>query len=170
MAGFENEIGGHRIQRVPPNDRKGRVHTSTVTVSVLADDATADFALRECDLSMRWFSGTGKGGQHRNKHQNSVEMTHVPTGISRSSQTRSRETSLKNARDELEKAVRQASEAKRHHDRNAVRSGQIGLGMRGDKRRTWRMRDNIVTDDVTGRSTTYERALKGYVDDLWAAS
>lgn len=165
-----NEVGGHRIQRVPRNDRRGRIHTSTVTVSVLdgVDDGVA--ALRDEDLTYRWFSGTGKGGQHRNKHQNSVEITHIPTGLSRSAQTRSRETSLRDARGELERAVLASAAATRHDAINRIRSNQVGLGMRADKRRTWRMRDDQVTDDLTGRTTSFARAMKGYIDDLWPRS
>lgn len=146
------------------------MHTSTVTVSVLdhVDDRVT--AMRDCDLTYRWFSGTGKGGQHRNKHQNSVEITHVPTGLSRSAQTRSRETSLRDARGELERAVLAGASADRHGAINRIRASQIGLGMRADKRRTWRMRDDRVSDDITGRSTTFTRAMKGYVDDLWPRS
>lgn len=123
--------------------------------------------MRDCDLTYRWFSGTGKGGQHRNKHQNSVEITHVPTGLSRSAQTRSRETSMRDAKGELERAVMRFQTSGRHAAVNQLRSSQIGLGMRADKRRTWRMRDDQVVDDVTGRSTTFTRAMKGYIDDLW---
>jgi len=167
VPGFRNETGGHRIQRVPRGERRGRVHSSTVTVSVLEETASDAFALKDDDVRMRWFSGTGAGGQHRNKHQNSVELIHVPTGMSRTAQTRSRDTSLRDARQALEKAL-----AERHRDMtasvvNSTRTGQIGTGERSDKRRTLRFQDDRVTDHVTGRSTSLSRFMKGDIDDLW---
>jgi peptide chain release factor 1 len=151
---------------VPEGERNGRVHSSTVTVSVLEqDDAT--FRLDDRDLRLRWFSGTGKGGQHRNKHQNSVEVVHVPTGVSRSAQTRSRETSLREARTALEKALAQRHEGRAAASTNRVRTEQIGTGERSDKRRTLRFRDDRVVDHFTGRTTSVTRFMKGDISGLW---
>lgn len=167
LAGFSDEVGGHRIQRIPAGDRRGRVHSSTVTVSLLDGPARTTSTIRDRDLSMRWFSGTGAGGQHRNKHQNSLELTHLPTGISRTAQTRSRANSLESARTQLEEAVRRHFEHDARGRENAVRTAQIGSGMRADKRRTYRFRDDVVNDDLTGRSTSCTRFMRGAVDQLW---
>ena len=81
LSGLFNESGGHRIQRVPPTERKGRVHTSTVTVAVM-DPITVQAAIRsESEFVVEWFSGTGAGGQHKNKHMNSCRLTHKATSI-----------------------------------------------------------------------------------------
>jgi len=167
IPGFRHEAGGHRIQRVPRGERAGRVHSSTVTVSVLDATGASAFVLDDRDLRLRWFSGTGAGGQHRNKHQNSVEVIHVPTGISRSAQTRSRETSLRDARQALETALAERHRADAACGVNAARASQIGSGERSDKRRTLRFQNDRVTDHVTGRSTTLSRFMKGGVDGLW---
>lgn len=167
IDGFANEVGGHRIQRVPAGDRRGRVHSSTVTVSLLEGPSTSPTTLDDVDLSMRWFSGTGAGGQHRNKHQNSVELVHLPTGISRTAQTRSRVSSLVAARSELEAAVVDHMRRGAHHEANATRAAQIGSGMRADKRRTYRFRDDLVSDDLTGRTAKCSRFMKGELDLLW---
>ena len=102
--GLDNEPGGHRIQRVPPTERKGRVHTSTVTVAVL-DPSIAQTAIQDRDLRVEWYSGTGAGGQYRNKHQNSCRITHIPTGIQATAQCRSRENSYTEARAAIEQRV-----------------------------------------------------------------
>ena len=167
MQGFRHEAGGHRIQRIPKGERNGRVHSSTVTVSVLDGAAPAAFTLDDRDLRLRWFSGTGSGGQHRNKHQNCVEVIHVPTGISRSAQTRSRETSLRDARTALEQALSERHASNGAARINATRADQIGSGERSDKRRTLRFRDDRIVDHVTGRSTSVTAFLKGEVDALW---
>jgi len=146
------------------------VHTSTVTVSVLADDERRAFELREADLEYRWFSGTGAGGQHRNKKMCSLELIHLPTGISRTAQGRSREANAKDARAELLAALSQAHGDDAHRDRNATRAAQVGLGMRADKRRTYRFQDDRVVDHETGRSAKATHFMRGRIDLLWPQS
>lgn len=168
MPGFRNEAGGHRIQRIPPTEKRGRVHSSTVTVAVIERSASVrDATIAERDLRIRWFSGTGAGGQHRNKHQCSVELTHLPTGITRKAETRSRENSMRLALTSLEEAVSTGMAKQASAAVNDDRSRQIGLGMRADKRRTWRFRDDSVTDDLTGMTTSCSRAMRGHVDAMW---
>lgn len=170
MPAFRNEAGGHRIQRVPVTERRGRVHTSTVTVSVLDDASRAAVALNEKDLEYRWFSGTGAGGQHRNKKMCSLELIHKPTGISRTAQGRSREANAKEARYELERALAEMHGGAAHAERNAIRSAQVGLGMRADKRRTYRFQDDSVVDHVTGRNMKATQFMRGRIDQLWPKS
>jgi len=136
-------------------------------VSVLDTPGGEGADLREADVRERWFSGTGAGGQHRNKHQNSVELLHVPTGLKRTAQTRSRESSRRLAWEALAEAVAAQSETLAALDTNRQRSGQIGLGMRADKRRTYRFRDDRVVDDLTGLSAACSKVMRGHVDLLW---
>ena len=131
------------------------------------DGATETTGLRDGDISVRWFSGTGAGGQHRNRHLDSVELVHLPTGIRRSAQTRSRANGMADARSRLEAAFRDHGRRGAHLQSNAVRGAQIGTGERSDKRRTYRFRDDLVTDDVTGLSAKCSRFMKGDVDLLW---
>ena len=167
LAGFLNETGGHRIQRVSANERRGRVHSSTVTVAVLEGSRQKIIGIDDNDLTARWFSGTGKGGQHRNKHQTSVELTHIPTGLSRSSQTRSRETSMKDAREALEEAVAALVASEHGAAVNGTRNAQIGIGMRSDRRRTYRFQEDRVVDHLTGMSAKAGAFMRGRVDLLW---
>ena len=168
LSGLENECGGHRIQRVPPTERKGRVHTSTVTVAVIdriAENRSASIPI--CDLKIEWYSGTGAGGQHRNKHQNSCRITHIPSGLVATAQTRSRQNSYDLAIQSIQLAV--DTEAKRCYNNNiaSTRKDQVGSGMRGDKIRTYRFQDDRVQDHVTQKVASTKKVLQGNFDLLW---
>lgn len=170
VKGFDNEIGSHRVMRVPPTEKRGRVHTSTVTVSVLRGGAKSlPYDQRsDDDFTYRLFSGTGAGGQHRNKHQNSVVMTHIPTGLKRTSVGRSKERNLVAAKEALLADLDEAKAQALHRGENIVRAKQIGTGGRGDKRRTYRFQDDMVVDHHTGKQTTCKRFMRGGIDSLWA--
>lgn len=165
IGALKNEAGGHRIQRVPPTERRGRVHTSTVTVSVLEEGQVA-VRLDKQDLEYRWFSGTGKGGQHRNKHQNCLELTHLPTGLKQTATGRSRDTNEREAKDALLLKLQQVSTGQANDATNAIRSGQIGCGMRGDKRRTYRFQDDQIVDHLTGKKMSCQQFMSGNIEKL----
>lgn len=170
IPGFRHEAGGHRIQRIPENEKRGRVHSSTVTVSVLneAETANADLMRRgKEDFTYRWFSGTGKGGQNRNKVQACLELTHRPTGTSVTIQGRSRVANEREAMDALVAKLAATAGSARHAATNDVRSKQIGTGMRGDKRRTLRFQDDAVVDHVTGKTCKASQFMRGNIDLLW---
>jgi peptide chain release factor 1 len=146
---------------VPPNDKRGRVQTSTITVAVLPEPGVAELRLRPEDLEMVVCRGSGPGGQHRNKTETCVIITHVPTGVavrceSERSQHQNRETALGLLRARLHAAARERHDAARAEDRRR----QVGSGMRGDKRRTIRCQEGVVVDHATGRTWSlrdYER-------------
>lgn len=171
LSGLSNEIGGHRIQRVPPNEKRGRVHTSTVTVALTSSLAVSSSdPLRqrsEEDFRVEWFSGSGAGGQHRNRHLNCSRIVHVPTGLKQERQGRSREANYRDAMAALiamlDGRLRSGSKAVE----DDVRRQQIGSGMRGDKRRTYRFQDDTVVDHVTGKSMQASKAMRGLMDGLW---
>ena len=163
---LQNECGGHRVQRIPPTERKGRVHTSTVTVAVI--DATVKrVELRESDLEISWYSGTGAGGQHRNKHQNSCRILHKPTGIVATAQCRSRVNSEQEARAAVEARVVGRCSAKHYEVLSKERKDQVGSGMRGDKMRTYRFQDDTVTDHNSGKRANLTSVMKGNFNLLW---
>jgi peptide chain release factor 1 len=168
LSGLDNEPGGHRIQRVPPTERKGRVHTSTVTVAVIDTSAPLiKVTIPTSDLKIEWYSGTGAGGQYRNKHQNSCRITHLPTGTTAKAECRSRTNSLNQAMSELDSRI--DSELKRLHNSKVAdnRRTQVGSGMRGDKIRTYRFQDDSVQDHITGCRAKCSAVLKGNIDLLW---
>lgn len=158
---FRDEGGGHRWQRVPPNERRGRVHTSTITVAVLAEPTRAELVIPPRDLETKTCLASGAGGQHLQKTETAVTLTHLPTGLSvrcqsERSQHQNRETALALLRARLHAAEQAKRDAARAEDRRR----QVGSGMRGDKRRTVRCQDGVVVDHPTGRTWTlraYER-------------
>jgi len=167
LSGLLNEAGGHRIQRVPPTERKGRVHTSTVTVAVV-DPQVISTVIRDHDLAIDWYSGTGAGGQHRNKHQNSCRITHIPTGITAKAECRSRTNSLAEATQAIQKRVDQLLQNRYNNDLASDRKTQVGTGMRGDKIRTYRFQDDQVQDHVTGKRASTKKVLQGNFELLWS--
>ncbi len=166
LSGLDNEAGGHRIQRVPPTERRGRTHTSTVTVAII-DPTIPQMSLNDRDIQIEWYSGTGAGGQHRNKHQNSCRLTHIPTGITAISQCRSRQNSLDEAKTALEKKVIDTLYRDHKSSQASNRKQQVGSGQRGDKIRTYRFQDDMVHDHRTGKHASCERVMKGQLNLLW---
>lgn len=166
LSNLQNESGGHRIQRVPPTERKGRIHTSTVTVAI-TDPELQISTYKDSDFRIEWYSGTGAGGQHRNKHQNSCRITYLPTGQVATAQCRSRQNSLEQAKSALLETLNTQAhkEFKQHLDTD--RKLQVGSGMRGDKIRTYRFQDDTVKDHNTGQSASASKVLKGYFDLMW---
>lgn len=163
---LDNESGGHRIQRIPPTERNGRVHTSTVTVAVM-DPTIEEFTFKETDLKVEWYSGTGAGGQHRNKHQNSCRLTHKPTGKVVTAQCRSRQNSLEQAKTALIKELASIAYAQHRNVTDIDRKQKVGSGMRGDKIRTYRFQDDVVKDHITGKTSSVKQVLKGNFDLIW---
>jgi peptide chain release factor 1 len=159
---FENEPGGHRWQRIPPTEKRGRVQTSTVTIAVLKQPTETQIRLRPEDLEFSACRGSGAGGQHRNVTDSAVILKHVPSGLtvrceSERSQHQNRETATSLLRARLWEAKQTEASGARAEDRRR----QVGSGMRGDKRRTIRAQDGQVTDHITGKTWQYKRYIRG---------
>ncbi len=163
---LEAENGGHRIQRVPPTETRGRVHTSTVVVAVVPE-ITVDTTLDERDLSVSWFSGTGKGGQKRNKVQSSCRVTHTLSGITETRQGRSRTANYEDAVAAIQIRLSSEGQSSANSAASVQRRGLMGSGQRGDKSRTIRFQDNIAVDHRTNKRMTAVDYLKGKMDQLW---
>lgn len=133
----------------------------------MIDPTVVKFNVQDSDLRIEWYSGTGCGGQHKNKHQNSCRITHIPTGVVTTAQTRDRTNSLKLAKQEIVKRVREAQAASVLSKTAQLRKDQVGSGMRGDKIRTIRFQDNTAVDHNTGKKTTADKFMKGFIDILW---
>jgi peptide chain release factor 1 len=153
---------------VPPTERKGRVHTSTVTVAVIDRDAEIGSVLiPKSDLKIEWYSGTGAGGQYRNKHQNSCRITHIPSGTVAKAECRSRQNSFDEALAQIQHRVDESTKQSYNNSIASDRKAQVGSGMRGDKIRTYRFQDDRVQDHLTGLSAKCSTVLKGNFDLLW---
>lgn len=166
MSDLDKEAGGHRIQRVPPTERRGRVHTSTVTVAII-DPSLNTVEFPDTDFKIEWYSGTGAGGQHRNKHQNSCRITHLPSGLVATAQCRSRVNSLDSAKTGLITQLKQQQELAAHREQAHLRKAQVGSGMRGDKIRTYRFQDDSVKDHRNEKSAALKQVMKGNFNLLW---
>ena len=146
---------------MPPSEKRGRVHTSTVTVAVLPEPDARALSIEERDLDWSTCRGTGAGGQKRNKTESTVQLTHLPSGMQiRCESSRSQLENRRVALALLRARLWQAELERRESVRAADRRRQIGSGMRGDKRRTVRVQDGAVVDHVTGRTwrwRDYER-------------
>jgi peptide chain release factor 1 len=159
---FAEEAGGHRWQRIPPSEKRGRVHTSTITVAVLPEPFFAEITVCEKDLVWSTCRGTGSGGQKRNKTESTVVLKHLPTGIQvRCETTRSQLKNRELALLLLRARLWEAAQARLSQQRASQRKQQQGSGMRGDKRRTIRCQDGQVTDHVTGRKWELRAYLRG---------
>ena len=188
---FLPERGGHRYQRVPVTERKGRKQSSTVTVSVFGAAQAAAPVFRLEDVEIKYcvasvsivisfviqssrsveikycVASVGAGGQARQKNATACQVQHLPTGTraqceDERSQKRNRDKALRTLRQRVEEAAR----SKAASDTNDSRRSQIGSGKRGDKIRTVQVHNGVVTNHITGKKLSLESYLKGYIEDV----
>ena len=162
------ESGVHRVQRVPETESQGRVHTSTVTVAVLPEAEEVDFQIDPTDLQIDTFRSSGAGGQHINKTESAIRITHLPTGVvvecqDERSQYKNKEKAMKVLRSRLLEAKIAEQNAAIAADRRA----QVGTGDRSERIRTYNYPQGRLTDHRIGY-TSYQLAnnLNGDLDDL----
>ena len=161
---FANEGGGHRWQRIPPNEKRGRVHTSTVTVAVLDPDAVIGQSLDYRDVDITTARGSGPGGQNRNNTESCVIATHRPTGIQvRIDNERSQHQNKAMAYKVLAARLYETEHERAFAQRRQDRLQQVGSGQRGDKVRTYRTQDDQITDHRTG----VKMRLSSWYDGNW---
>ncbi len=169
-----HEAGVHRVQRVPVTEAKGRVHTSSATVSVLPEAEEVDVDIDPGDLKIDVYRSSGAGGQHVNTTDSAVRITHLPTGIVVSMQDdRSQIQNRAKAMVVLRSRLLQAAQDAQNAEIGDLKRSQLGGGGRSEKIRTYNFKENRVTDHRINLTTyTLDQVLAGdldpYIDALLA--
>ncbi len=168
FARFKYESGVHRVQRVPTTETQGRIHTSTVTVAVLPEAEDVDVQVNETDLRIDVYRASGAGGQHVNKTESAVRITHIPTGIvvamqEERSQHKNRAKAMKVLRARMFEAQRESL----HATRSADRKSQVGTGDRSERIRTYNFPQGRVSDHrINMTSHKIDRVMAGEFDEF----
>lgn len=164
------EAGGHRVQRVPVTESGGRIHTSAATVAVLPEIGDVDFKLDMNDLKIDTYRSSGAGGQHVNKTESAIRITHLPTGtVVECQDERSQYKNKDRAMQILRSKLYEAEQAKQAAAVAAERKSQIGSGDRSERVRTYNFPQNRVTDHrLTGDNKNFNIAaiMNGNLDPL----
>lgn len=164
------ESGGHRVQRVPKTESQGRVHTSAATVAVIPKMEPEELNIRKEDLKIDVYRASGAGGQHVNRTESAVRITHLPTGVvSESQDSRSQ---IKNREIALTRLVQKIQEIMRREEASTLaqqRKLQVGSGDRSEKVRTYNYPQNRVTDHrLEGDAKNYNlnTVIEGDLSDI----
>jgi len=165
---FKHESGVHRVQRVPATEGSGRIHTSTVTVAVMAEAEEVDVQVDPKDLKIDTFCSSGAGGQSVNTTYSAVRITHIPTGIVVScqderSQLKNRNKAMRNLRSRIMDAEKERQDSEIAQQRKS----QVGTGDRSEKIRTYNFAQNRVTDHRIGLTLhRLDQVLQGDLDEI----
>lgn len=165
------ESGSHRVQRVPKTETQGRVHTSTATVLVMPEMEEVDVQINKSDLRIDTYRASGAGGQHINKTDSAVRITHLPTGIVATSQDgRSQHDNRDKAMKALVARVYDYFQSQQTEAIDSERKSKIGTGDRAEKIRTYNYPQNRVTDHRIGLTIQQlDRIIEGKLDDIITA-
>lgn len=165
---FKYESGVHRVQRVPVTESGGRIHTSTVTVAVLPEAQAVDIEINPNDLEIDTYRASGAGGQHVNKTDSAIRITHKPTGIVVTCQDqRSQYKNKDRAMVVLRSRILEREQSRQSGEIASNRRSQVGTGDRSERIRTYNYQQGRVTDHRIGL-TLYrlETILNGDIDEL----
>lgn len=162
------ESGAHRVQRVPETESQGRVHTSAITVAVLPEAEEVDFELNMTDVRRDTFRASGAGGQHVNKTESAIRLTHIPTGVVVECQDgRSQHKNLEKATSVLRSRLYQAELDRINNERAAQRKTLVASGDRSAKVRTYNYPQGRITDHRINK-TMYNLSsfMNGDIQDM----
>jgi peptide chain release factor 1 len=162
------ESGVHRVQRVPETEAQGRIHTSTVTVAVLAEIDEVDVQLRPDDIHEEFTRAAGAGGQHVQKNSTAVRLVHIPSGLVVEVQDeRSQLQNRMRARQILLARLYDMEIEKQRSEQDSERRSQVGTGERSEKIRTYNYPQNRVTDHrVNVSSYNLPAIMQGEIDEF----
>lgn len=162
------ESGAHRVQRVPKTESQGRIHTSTATVLVMPEAEEVDVEINPSDLRIDTYRASGAGGQHINKTDSAVRVTHIPTGIVAECQDgRSQHDNKAQALLMIRTRILDALIQKQEKERSSERKSKIGTGERSEKIRTYNYPQNRVTDHRIGLTIqALDRIMEGDISNV----
>ncbi|HKT29267.1 peptide chain release factor 1 [Dyella sp.] len=166
------ESGVHCVKRVPVTESQGRVHTSTATVAVLPEmDEIEDIDISPADLKVDTFRASGAGGQHVNKTDSAIRITHLPTGIVVECQDeRSQHKNRARAMSLLKARLLDEAQSKQTAEQAQSRRLQVGTGDRSQRIRTYRYKDNLITDHRIGLDLhNLPDVMQGHLDELFGS-
>ncbi len=168
---FKYESGIHRVQRVPATEASGRIHTSAVTVAIMAEADETEINIDPTELKIDVYRASGAGGQHVNKTESAVRITHIPTGVVVQCQDeRSQHKNKARAMRVLRARLYEAEQERRHQEQAKERKTQIGSGDRSGKIRTYNYPDQRVTDHRIGLTLhSLNDILNGHLDEMVGA-
>jgi len=165
---FKYESGVHRVQRVPDTEAQGRVHTSTVTVAVLPEAEDVEIEINPTDLQIDTYRAGGAGGQHVNKTESAIRITHIPTGVvvecqDERSQYKNKDKAMKVLKSRLLEAKRSEQES----EMAAERKSQVGTGDRSERIRTYNYPQSRMTDHrISLTLYKLEDILNGNIEEI----
>ena len=165
------ESGVHRVQRVPETESGGRVHTSTATVAVLPEMEEVDVQINPADIEMQVYRASGAGGQHVNKTESAVRITHIPTGTVVTCQDeRSQHKNKARAMKVLASRILAAERERQNNELSADRKAQVGSGDRSERIRTYNFPQGRCTDHRINLTLySLDRIMEGEVEPLFEA-
>ncbi len=165
---FKYEAGVHRVQRIPSTEKRGRIHTSTATVSVLPQLEDIDLHIAPDEVQFEAYRSGGHGGQNVNKVSTAVRLKHIPTGIVVTASTeRFQAQNREIAMNLLRAKLWEMEMERRHGEISSLKSTQVGRGMRSEKIRTYNFPQDRLTDHRIGKSFhNLESILDGELDDV----
>lgn len=165
---FKFESGVHRVQRVPDTESQGRIHTSTITVAVLPEAPDVDIEILDKDIKIDTYRSSGAGGQHVNKTESAIRITHLPTGIvvncqDERSQIKNREKAMNILKSKLYDYYQTQADA----EYAAARKSQVGTGDRSERIRTYNFPQGRVTDHRIGLTLySIENFMNGDIAEM----
>ncbi len=170
-SAMQYESGVHRVQRIPKTEKQGRVHTSTITIAVLNKPKRVELVINPADLRIDTYRSSGAGGQHVNKTESAIRITHLPTGVVVTSQSeRSQHQNKENAMGVLAARILAAQEERDMSSLTEERRQQIGWAKRSEKTRTYNFPQNRITDHRIEKSWhNLEDIIEGNMEPIMKA-
>lgn len=168
---FHLEAGTHRVQRIPETEASGRIHTSACTVAIIPEVEEKELSLDMNEIRVDVYRASGAGGQHVNKTESAVRLTHIPSGIVVTCQDeKSQHKNKARAISILRSRIKEAEREKNHEARSAEKKAQIGSGDRSEKIRTYNYPQNRLTDHrIHFTSHNLDKIMEGDLEELLQA-